>query len=76
MKKIKKDIIKELQESEIGVNCIKIRGYNKEDGSIKTITISLNDISNGNNILYKIKSVLDTIENKYNLCIIQRLVEF
>lgn len=74
--KIKIEVIKRLKQEEIIVNCIRIKGYNKEQGSIDSIKISLEDISSGDNILYKVKLVLDDIEQEFNVGTMERLVEF
>ncbi|NCI19760.1 hypothetical protein EJM73_08990 [Clostridium botulinum] len=74
--KLKKEIINKLNEKEIIVNFIKIKGFDKDTGKIRCIFISLSDIHNVDNILYEIKSVLDETENEFDVCILQKLLEF
>ncbi|QVK19684.1 hypothetical protein KHQ81_15670 (plasmid) [Mycoplasmatota bacterium] len=76
MNSIKSKVKKLLLEKEILINKIEIRRFDKENGTIDKITLSIDDISSGDNILYQVKDVLDHIEEEYGLSIHKRLLEF
>lgn len=76
MNKIRKEIIDRLEKEGLIVNALRVWGYNRETGSIRSVRVSLGDIDTGENVLYKVKAVLDQVEHKYNLNIRERLVEF
>ena len=77
MNEIKMQIVKRLKKEDIVVNCINIRGYNRENGTIRSIRISLNNyVDSGDNVLYLLKRILDDIQNEFGLDIYERLVEF
>lgn len=74
--KLKKEIIKRLSEKGIDINLVKIRGYNKDTKNIKSVLITLNDLTSGDNILYEIKRTLDEIEDEFGFCTSARLLDF
>ncbi|MGJ0846578.1 hypothetical protein ACR77J_07810 [Tissierella praeacuta] len=75
LKDIKTRIVAELEERDIIVNCIKIRGYHEDKNIIQKITISIEDISSSKNILYEVKNVLDNTEDNCGISILEKFIE-
>lgn len=71
--KIKKELTEMFQNKGVMINCIKIWGNNKENKSIKKITISLESYES--DTLFNIKDVLDMFTERFSISIDTSLIE-
>jgi hypothetical protein len=67
MVKMKKAIIANLGTKGLNVSAMKIRGYNKASGEIKSITITVDDYDIGQNSAYIINNSLGEIEDEFGV---------
>lgn len=71
--KIKKELTEMLQDKGVMINCIKIWSNDKENKSIKKITVSLESYEN--DTLFNIKDVLDMFTERFSISIDTSLIE-
>lgn len=71
--KIKKELTEMFQDKGVMINCIKIWGSDKENKSIKKITVSLESYES--DTLFNIKDVLDMFTERFSISIDTSLIE-